>query len=79
MPRNVRNFWFEAGVDGKQEGIATGPRNRDGGLEIDFSQRDKGSVRDVLRIRSYALSDGKLRTEVFDENKNLIHTIVTER
>lgn len=40
--RNVRNFWAETRVDGKKTVDATGPRAKEGGLEILVKIRDRG-------------------------------------
>ena len=44
MPRNVRNFWIEADVDGKKQSVATGPRRKDGGFDMTILMRDDGEV-----------------------------------
>lgn len=60
MPRNVRNFWLEAQVDGRASTFASGPRSRDGGFTLDLYQRDKGTVAHVALIVGRVLSDGRL-------------------
>ena len=54
MPQNVRNFWIELSVDGKQTRVATGPRGKDGGFELTIRQRDKGDIITGMMIRGYA-------------------------
>lgn len=50
MPRNVRNFWIEATIDGRGSKLEGGPRAKDGGFDLKIFQRDKGKVTRVLRI-----------------------------
>ena len=44
MPRNVRNFWISADVDGRESVIAGGPRSKEGGFDLSIQQRDDGCV-----------------------------------
>jgi hypothetical protein len=50
MPRNVRNFWIEAHVDGRAVKLAAGPASRYGGFTLTVYQRDKGGVMEALRL-----------------------------
>lgn len=51
MPRNVRNFWIEASVDGRRSDISTGPRSSGGGFSCTIYVREEGSISDKkLRI-----------------------------
>lgn len=63
MPRNVRNFWVELNVDGNSP-VATGPRSKDGGFELNILMRDAGQVKKALRIVGTALEDGTLELDV---------------
>jgi len=63
--RNVRNFWFEAEVDGRKEVISGGPRSADGGMVIRVFQRNDGEPTLVLCIECLA-SPHVLRTVVTD-------------
>ena len=44
MPRNVRNFWIELSVDGRDSTVETGPVRKDGGFEMTIRMRDQGSI-----------------------------------
>lgn len=48
--KNVRNFWVELEVDGRESTIATGPRGNDGGFYQDVYIRDKGEAKHAFRI-----------------------------
>ena len=83
-PRNVRNFWIEVDVDGRQEKIAAGPKGKDGGMEIQLHQRDYGGVSHVLSIWCHSNRDGLLVTEIqprmkFVESNNGELRYITER
>jgi hypothetical protein len=65
MPRNVRNFWLEADIDGRKETLTGGPKNRDGGISITLKVREKGEVSfDKLKI-----------TGVVEDDKYLLVTV----
>lgn len=44
MPRNVRNFWLSADIDGRRSRFASGPRARDGGFRLDIYHRERGDI-----------------------------------
>ena len=44
MPRNVRNFWVSASVDGKASKMESGPQGKAGGFQITIKVRDSGSI-----------------------------------
>ena len=78
MPVNVRNFWFDAYVDGRATTLSSGPQGKEGGLSVTFSQRDHGRVRSVLTVRGEVAADGRLVLSVFGPNGDRI-TVETER
>lgn len=68
MPRNVRNFWIDLAVDGKQERIETGPRSKDGGFNLVILVRENGSISDKrVYIEGRVIGD-KLRIDATVEN-----------
>lgn len=78
MPRNVRNFWITADIDGRKSQIESGPIRRDGGIYLTIKMRDDGDVRNVLTVVGTAADDGALTLEIIDGGK-VIHTIHTRR
>ena len=50
MPRNVRNFWIEADIDGYATTIQGGPKNGDGGFTEEIYIRDCGGVKKAISI-----------------------------
>jgi hypothetical protein len=60
MPRNVRNFWLEAEVDGRSTSVATGPEGKDGGISVRVLIRREGGVSMAATLRGRALPDGTL-------------------
>lgn len=50
MPRNVRNFWLTAEIDGRASTFAAGPRSKDGGFVLHIKQRDGGGIKDAAVI-----------------------------
>lgn len=66
MPRNVRNFWIEADIDGRTSQFASGPVRKDGGFTLNVYQHDAGGVSHPLTIRGYALANGAVVLTVED-------------
>jgi hypothetical protein len=50
MPRNVRNFWIDVNVDGRESAIGTGPRAKDGGMNASFYIRSEGDVEHAFYV-----------------------------
>lgn len=65
MPRNVRNFWMTARVDGREHELSGGPAARDGGLDVTVYQRSAGEPVEALSVTCRALPDGTLRLRVW--------------
>ncbi len=76
MPRNVRNFWIEAQVDGRKHDVATGPRRADGGIYLRVYIRDSGDVKHALTVTGDERG-GKLYLAATIDGET--HTIQTER
>ena len=79
MPRNVRNFWIVAEVDGKKETVETGPKAKDGGIYITIKQRDNGDIHKPLRVIGTAKDDGALVIDVLDHDGTVVYTTTTRR
>jgi len=69
MPRNVRNFWIEASVDGRGSDIATGPRSSGGGFSCTIYVREEGSISDKkLRIGGQSVNGKNILSVELVEN-----------
>jgi hypothetical protein len=79
MPRNVRNFWIEGHIDGRDSEVSGGPRNKDGGFRLAIFQRDDGSVRKALTIAGQTGTDGQLHLFVEDATNGQKWQITTKR
>jgi len=60
MPKNLRNFWVEAAVDGRRTPVKFGPRAKDGGFRMTFYMRVEGVSIKALTIEGKASDDDKL-------------------
>ena len=58
----MRNFYMKGKVDGRKTPITAGPRNKHGGMVINFYQKEKGESVKILSVSSSVLKNGKLRT-----------------
>lgn len=73
----VRNFYLEASVDGRKTDVGTGPRAKDGGMNLTVYQRNKGAIETVVSV--YCVEEGgQLMTGVFFKGQ-LIGTYRTGR
>ncbi len=75
----VRNFWVDACIDGRQTDVGTGPRAKDGGMEVTLYQRENGSISTALRIACRVNWAGQLVTTVRNPNGEVVFEFVTER
>ena len=50
MPRNVRNFWIRANIDGRAGALEGGPRSKDGGFDLTIQAHIDGEPREALTI-----------------------------
>jgi len=64
MPRNIRNFWLEASIDGRVTSLDGGPQAKDGGFTLAIFQRRNGSIVHPVSIDGWADSDGKLHLSI---------------
>jgi hypothetical protein len=73
MPRNVRNFWIEANIDGRATAFVGGPQSKDGGFDMRILQRDNGDIITALHVRGFVDSDGNLQViaETDDGNRRI--------
>lgn len=64
MPRNVRNFWIDARIDGRSARLEGGPQAKDGGFSLVIRQRDNGGIVTALHVDGRVLSDGRICLDV---------------
>mgnify|MGYP001598960663 CR=1 FL=1 len=50
MPKNVRNTWVEAKVDGRKTDIVFGPRAKSGGLTMTIWIRDRNNIAKAIDV-----------------------------
>ncbi len=48
MPRNVRNFWMDAYVDGRKTNISGGPVGKYGEMVVAIKIRENGCISDQV-------------------------------
>lgn len=74
----LRNFWADIYVDGRESPLGSGPRAKDGGMEIVIRQRDKGEGFKSFTI-SCTVDKDKLKTTIENDNGEIIGKCETER
>ena len=80
----MRNFWFEAKVDGRKHMLASGPRRKDGAMQISLYQRDNGESKLAVLLSCTVDRDGMLVTDILPhgmvyEGEDHSCSVVTER
>jgi len=66
MPRNTRNVWLEANIDGRASTLEGGPVSRDGGLSATIRQRENGGISDYsIRVSTYAGLAAEIETQTY--------------
>lgn len=76
----LRNFWVDCYIDGKETPISSGPRSKDGGMEIIVSQRCDGESKAIVKIVSQpVVGTDEIVTVVKDHDNNVIKEIKTNR
>lgn len=80
MPRNTRNFWIDANIDGRATALTGGPESEIGGLTACFAIREDGAVALGVTILGRASATGQLVLSVIDDRTgNVVHELTTER
>jgi len=74
----VRNFYIKGSIDGRKTDLTGGPSRRNGGMVLNLTQRNKGSIDKCATIECYAEGD-VLKTIIYDKNGNPILENVTTR
>ena len=68
MPRNVRPFWFDLSVDGRND-IGTGPSGLEGGATCIIRIRHQDDVYTALRIECIAINRDEREVRVFADGR----------
>lgn len=68
MPRDVRNFWLTAKIDGRASPVRVGgPTGADGQFCLTIKVRNRGKVYgETVEIRGRCSLDGTLRVVAYD-------------
>ena len=59
MPRNVRNFWIDAQIDGRESRLTGGPSAKDGGMYVKILFRENGQISNRSIVLDCVCGDGK--------------------
>lgn len=79
MPRNVRNFWMTADIDGRDTRLSGGPQSKIGGMDLTLYMRDAGEVAEVVSVLCRADSAGNLVLTVQDQKGEVLFRHRTHR
>lgn len=77
--RNIRNFWIECTIDGRESALTVGPRNKDGGFALTVFAQDKGNVSLGVNLCGYVDAKGQLVLEVRDSKGQIVINQTTTR
>ncbi len=79
MPANVRNFWVDVDNSTRKEIFGTGPRSKDGTLDLHYYIRNKGSIDTAFYVQSFTGADGRLVVRILDADDNVVHEVKAQR
>jgi hypothetical protein len=71
MPRNVRNYWVEATIDGRNTALEGGPVAKDGEFRESIYIRKDGDVENAVQITGEVDADGNLNLYVVPNGRDL--------
>lgn len=74
----VRNFYIKGSIDGRKTNLTGGPSRRNGGMVLNLTQRNNGSIEKCATIECYAEGD-VLKTIIYDKDGNAIFENITNR
>ena len=74
----VRNFYIKGNIDGRKAILSGGSSRKDGGMVLNLTQRNKGSIEKCATIECFADGD-ELKTIIYDRNGNAILENITKR
>ena len=74
----VRNFYIKGSIDGRRTNLSGGPSRKDGGMVLNLTQRNNGSIEKCASIECFADGD-VLRTIIYDKNGNAVLENITNR
>ena len=74
----VRNFYIKGSIDGRKTNLTGGPSRRNGGMVLNLTQRNNGSIDKCATIECYAEGD-VLKTIIYDKNGNAVLENISER
>jgi len=75
--KEIRSFWIEANIDGRQSPLRGGPTGKVGGFCMAIYQRDKGRVTTAARISGFAEEDGTLHLTIRVKDGDSLPIIAT--
>ena len=59
MPKNVRNFWLDAQIDGRKSILTGGPSAENGGMSVEIFFRENGQISNRNIVLDCVCGDGK--------------------
>ena len=74
----VRNFYIKGNIDGRKTGLSGGPSRKDGGMVLNLTQRNEGSIEKCATIECFADGDA-LKTIIYDKQGNVVLENSTKR
>ena len=74
----VRNFYIKGNIDGRRTHLSGGPSRKDGGMVLNLTQRNNGSIENCASIECYAEGD-MLKTIIYGKDGTAIFENITRR
>ena len=74
----VRNFYIKGIIGGRKTELSGGSSRKDGGMVLNLTQRNEGSIEKCASIECVADGD-ELKTIIYDKNGNAVLENITKR
>lgn len=74
----VRNFYIKGSIDGRRTNLSGGPSRKDGGMVLNITQRNNGSIEKCASVECFADGD-ELKTTIYDKDGQAIFENITKR
>ena len=74
----VRNFYIAGNIDGRKTVLSGGSSRKNGGMTLELTQRNKGSIDKCATIECFVDAE-VLKTIIYDKNGNAIFENITTR
>ena len=74
----VRNFYITGNIDGRKTNLSGGPGRKDGGMHLELTQRNEGTIEKCVSVECVADKD-ELKTIIYNKDGVPVFELITKR